>query len=318
MPAARAEVDHIRISHGYSTSYLPLMVMQDQHLLEAQAAKMGLGKLGVSWLVIDGGNNINDALLAGAVDVAGIGVPGFLTLWSKTQNMAGHQVIGVAGVDTGGMWLNTTNPEIHSLRDYTARDRIALPGIKTSYAAVVLEMAAAKTFGLAQYDKIDPLTVGLPHPDAMAAMMSGKTEIDSHFASPPFSYKELQDPRIHRVFKSIDMIGPLSVIMVMAPKAFTDANPKVMQAFLAAEGEAVSFIKAHRTEAAATYLRVSGMKLQQDDLMQIMNDPEEDYGVMPVGIMDYATFMAKAGTIKAAPAAWTDVFIPALRDVGGK
>jgi NitT/TauT family transport system substrate-binding protein len=316
-PMAFADTDHVRLSHGYSTSYLPLMVMRDQHLLEAQAAAMGLGKVDTTWQIIDGGNNINDALLADRVDILGIGVPGFVTMWSKTLNMAGHQVIGVSGTGTGGMWLNTNNPKLHSLSDFTAADKIALPGIKTSYAAVVLEMAAAKTFGARQYEKLDALTVGLPHPDATAALLSGKTEIDAHFASPPFSYRELQDPKIHRVFSSMDMFGPLTVIMVMAPKRFSDANPGLMKAFLAAEDKAISFIAGNRREAAAIYIRMSGLKMDQAELEKILADPEQAYSATPVGMMQYADFMAEAGSIKARPHAWTDMFIPQVRDLPG-
>ncbi len=314
---ARAETDHVRISHGYSTSYLPLMVMRDQHLLEAQAAKMGLGKIDVSWQILDGGNIINDALLANTVDIMGTGVPGFLTMWAKTLAIPSRAVIGVSGVGSGGMWLNTTNPNLHSLADFTDKDKIAVPGIKTSYAAVVLQMAAAKAFGLDHFDRMDPITVGLPHPDAAAALMSGKTEIDAHFASPPFSYKELENPKIHRVFSSMDLIGPLTAIMVMAPKRFVDANPHLMTAFLAAEQQAIDYIAAHRSEAAATYLRMSGLKMDQGDLEKVLADPEQRFGTAPQGMMQYATFMAQAGSIKTKPAAWTDLFMPELHDQDG-
>ena len=37
-----AETGQLRISHGYSTGYLPLMVMRDQRLIEKHAASIGL------------------------------------------------------------------------------------------------------------------------------------------------------------------------------------------------------------------------------------------------------------------------------------
>ena len=49
------------------------------------------------------------------------------------------------------LWLNTIEPRITSLADYTPHDRIAVPGIKTSFAAVVLQMAVAKQFGIKHY-----------------------------------------------------------------------------------------------------------------------------------------------------------------------
>ena len=75
--SARAdEATRVRVSHGYSTGHLPLMVMREQGLIEKHAAQAGLGKLTVEWQIADGGNNINDAMLAGALDIAGIGIPG--------------------------------------------------------------------------------------------------------------------------------------------------------------------------------------------------------------------------------------------------
>ena len=77
--SAQAEASTIRISHGYGILYLPLMVIRDQQLVEKQAKKMGLGDVKTTWLTLDGGNVINDAMLAGSLDVAGTGAPGFTT-----------------------------------------------------------------------------------------------------------------------------------------------------------------------------------------------------------------------------------------------
>src|SRR3954454_11065002 len=156
----RAEVSEVRISKGFGILYLPLIVMQDQKLLEKQAARAGLGELKVTWLTIDGGNIINDAMLAGTLDIAGTGAPGFVTLWSKGKGSPRTEVIGVSGLSATSLYLNSNKPEIKSLRDFTEKDRIALPGIKTSLSAVVLQMAVAKEFGRENFSKLDTLTAG--------------------------------------------------------------------------------------------------------------------------------------------------------------
>jgi NitT/TauT family transport system substrate-binding protein len=194
----RAETAKLRVSHGYSIGYLPLMVMRNQNLIEKRAAALGVGKITVEWQIQDGGNNINDAMLAGALDIAGIGIPGFLVLRDRT--LGRHQeMVGISALDAGALWLNTINPHIKSLSDYTPKDKIAVPGIKTSYAVVILEMAVAKQFGMDHYTKLDTNMVGLAHPDAYTALMSGSTEITSHMASPPFSYQAdgVDGPRRH-------------------------------------------------------------------------------------------------------------------------
>ena len=78
-PQARAEVKEVRISKGYGILYLPLMVMEQRKLLEKKAAEAGLGEIKTTWYLFDGGNVINDAMLAGSLDIAGTGAPGFIT-----------------------------------------------------------------------------------------------------------------------------------------------------------------------------------------------------------------------------------------------
>ena len=72
---ARAEVSEVRISHGFGVLYLPLMVMESEKLLEKQAKSAGLGEIKATYVVLDGGNVINDAMLSGALDVASAANP---------------------------------------------------------------------------------------------------------------------------------------------------------------------------------------------------------------------------------------------------
>lgn len=312
----RAEAQALRISHGYSTGYLPLMVMRDQKLIEAHAAKAGLGTIEVSWRVEDGGNIINDAMLAGVLDIAGIGTPGYLVLRDRTLGKK-QEVIGISALDRGSLWLNTIDPRIKTLADYGPGDRIALPGIKTSYAAVVLQMSVARQFGIENYARLDPLTVGMPHPEAYAAMMSGKTEIKSHMASAPFSYQEAKNPKVHRVLSTLDTVGPMNILMTMTRKQFAEANPKLIQAFLAAQEEADAFLNANHEAAADLYIRVTKLNLPKEQLMETLNDPDNSYNVAPSGTLAYAAFLAKIGTLKVAPTSWKDLFLPYIHDQPG-
>ena len=308
-----AEAPAIRISHGYGILYLPLMVMRDQHLIEKQAKKMGLGDVKTTWLTLDGGNVINDAMLSGNLDVAGTGAPGFVTLWSKAQGIPRSEVIGLGALSTSSLWLNTINPNVKSLKDFTAKDKIAIPGIKTSLSAVVLQMAVAKAFGIENYAKLDPLTVSLSHPDAVAALLSGKTEITAHFTSPPFSYQEAKDPKVVRVLNSSDLLGNVTLDVVFAPKHFTESNPKLTQAFMAAQEEANAYIAANRKGAADTFLRISKIKMSAPEVERILADPDTQFSTTPNGLMQYVTFMDKANTIKTRPAKWSDMFVPVFQ-----
>ncbi len=309
---ARAEASAVRLSHGYGILYLPLMVMRDRKLLEGQIAKAGLPAIEVAWSLQDGGNVINDAMLAGALDIAGTGSPGFVTLWAKARGVARAEVVGVSGLSTCALTLNCNKPGIKTLADFGPQDKIAIPGIKTSLAAVVLQMLVAQKFGAENYAKLDPMTVGLPHPEAYGALMSGRTEIVAHFASPPFSILELKDPRIHSVIRASEVLGDGTLDVVFAPRRFVDANPRLMAAFLAAQDEANALIASKPEEAAQSFIRLSAARMAEADVLAMVQDPDTKFDTTPHGVMAYAEFMHRVGSIKVRPAQWAEMFMPAL------
>lgn len=314
---ARAEVTEVRISHGFGVLYLPLMVMSSERLMEKHAKAAGLGDVKATYLVLDGGNVINDAMLSGALDIASIGVAGFLTLWAKAKDNPALEVRGLSGMSSSSLYLMTRNPNVKALKDFTDKDRIAVPGIKTSLPAVILHMAAAKEFGDSNYSKLDPITVGLPHPDALGVLLSGRGEINSHMASPPFSYIEDSTPGIHRVFNSVDVLGNITLDMTYTTRRFYEANPKLCAAFIAAMSEANELIARDKKKAAEIYVAVSKQKSSPEDVVKILNDSNSRFSTVPDGTMKYAEFMSRVGTIKARPASWKDLFFPPIYAVAG-
>src|SRR5262249_45728726 len=136
-----------------------------------------------------------------------------------------------------------------SIKDFTDKDRIALPAVKVSIQAVTLQMAAEAALG--KFDALDRLTVSLAHPDGLAAMMSGKSEVTAHFTSAPFQYQELEDSRVHRVLNSYDVLGgPSTFNCVWTTAKFREQNPKLYGAFLAALEDAMRFIGEDKKGAA--------------------------------------------------------------------
>src|SRR3954467_1872607 len=150
--SARAEVDTVRIAKQFGLGYLPLTLMEEEKLFEQQARKQGLD-IKVEWLRLSAGAPMNDAILSGNLDFASGGVGPLLTIWGKTQTNV--VVKGVAALNSMPLYLVTTNPNIKTIKDYTEKDKIALPGVKTSIQAVTLQIAAEKVFGKGQQDKLD-------------------------------------------------------------------------------------------------------------------------------------------------------------------
>src|SRR5215216_5990446 len=243
---ANAEANQVRFARQLGLGYLQFYVMQEKQLLEQQAARLGLGKVTATYSGMGTPTAITDALLSGNVDVVGIGLPAFLTMWDKTRGSM--NVRGIVAMNRQPAYLTTRNPNIKSIRDFTDNDRIALPAPKVSVQAIMLEMIAEKTLG--KFDALDHLTVGMSHPDGTAAMLSGKLEISSHFTSAPFQYQQLENPAIRKLLSSYDATdGPNTFSAVATIARWREQNPQLYQAVYAAILEANAFIAKHPREA---------------------------------------------------------------------
>ena len=156
--ALPAAAQTVRIAQQFGIGYLPLLVLRDRALLEQEGLARGL-TLHAEWIVLSSGAAMNDALLSGNLDIAAGGTGPALTLWAKTRTKL--RVKGVAALNAMPLWLTTTNPNVHSIRDFTEQDRIALPAVKVSGQAVTLQMAARQAFGPGQSGRLDHLTVSM-------------------------------------------------------------------------------------------------------------------------------------------------------------
>ena len=203
---AQAEVKEVRLSKQFGLGYLPMIVIESQKLIEKHAAAAGLGEVATVWMQHAGPAVQIDALLAGQVDFIGPGVPTLATIWDRTVGTP-QEVRALSAMQSMPYVLVTRNPNIKTIADFTDSDKIALPAVKLTGHALALEMAAAKLWGFENYDKLDALTITRSHADAAAALLSGMSEINSHFASSPFYYYELTKPGIHKVLHSYEVVG---------------------------------------------------------------------------------------------------------------
>jgi NitT/TauT family transport system substrate-binding protein len=303
-PAA-AEVSELKIGKQYGLPYIQFIIMEDQKLIEKQAKAHGLGDIKVEWTTLGGPAQINDGIISGAIDIGAVGLPNLITMWEKTRNNV--KVRAIAGLNFMPLILLTRDARIKTLKDYADKDRIAVPSVKISMQAILLEMAAAKEFGETNYEKLDPLTVSMGHPDAFAALNSG-TEVQSHFSSAPFQNRQLKMPGYHQVVSSYDIIGPHSVSCISMQTKFHDSNPKLVAAILDAMREATNWIKADKKAAAEAYLRITKDKMPVDEMVSILNDPTMVITIVPKGADKISEFLAKVGRIKAKPDRWQDYY----------
>jgi len=303
----------IRIAEQFGIVYLLLNVAQDQKLIEKHGKKLGVD-IDVDWVKLSGGAAINDALLSNSIDVASAGLGPLFTIWDRT---AGRQnVRAIASLGNFPYYLVSTNPAVKTIADFSQKDRIALPAVTVSVQARILQMAAAKQWGKAEFKKLDPITQTLPHPDAAAALIAGKTELNAHFGNPPFQEQELAgNPNAKIVLNSYDVLGgPASATVLYATEKYVKENPKTYRAFIDALGEAAQLASTNPEAAADAYLRVNKGNIDRALLIKVIKNPQVQFKVAPQNTLVMGQFLHEVGAIKTKPASWRDYFFvhPAL------
>jgi sulfonate transport system substrate-binding protein len=315
---AHAQVSTVRLGKQFGLPYLPQMVMEKLKLIEKHAAKEGLPALTTEWMQLAGPGALNDALLSGGIDIINVAAPSLATLWERTANSP-RPVLGLCAVQSMPYILVTRNDSVKSIADFTDKDKIALPSVKISAQATLLQMAAAKHWGADQYERLDPLTISMGHPDAVAALLSGQAEVTAHYGVAAFYFYELAKPGLRAILKSYDTTGGKHVNGIqITTKAFYDANPKLCSAVLAAHDEANALIKAKPAEAAEIYFEISRDKRSTPaEMTKMIADPDFDFTTTPEALMKIVGFMHSVGRIKKLPGSWKDLFLPPAHALQG-
>ena len=314
---APAQAQEIRLAEQFSMGYLQLNIMQHQKLIEKHAAALGIPNAKVSWFKFNGPTAVNEALISGNVDIGSGGVPGLLTLWARTKGTP-QEVRGIAALSSQPFLLNTRDPKIKGIKDFKDGDRIAVPAVKSSVHALTLQMAAAKTYGAKEFEKLDPLTVSMTPPDATVALLKGSAQITAVFSVPPFQYMQLDDPGIHTVLNSFDVLGGSHTFTAVWTSAkFRDGNPALYKAFVAALKEATAIVDKDPRGAAAYWIEDSKSKLPLDTAVKIVGGPQVHWTMTPENTMKFADFMASVGRLKVKPTSWKDYFFPEIHDLKG-
>lgn len=305
---ARAEVHEITIAQQYGVSFLPLMVMEKQALVEKHAKALGLDDVKVVWAKVAGPSVMNDGLISGALHFAAQGAPSLITLWDKTHG----QIKGVSALTTYPLYLVTRDPDVKSIKDFTVKDKIAVPSVKISTQAIMLQMAAAKAFGDKDYAKLDPMTVSLSHPDATLAFINGTAGVNAHFSTSPFYEQEIKVPGAHLITTSYEILGgPATALVLTTSAKFREANPKAYRATFEALSEAIQIINDNKRAAAELYREVAhDTKTTNDEIVTMISDKDYAFTLVPHKVFATALFMAKIGSIKQAPSSIGDLFFP--------
>ncbi|CPR16981.1 ABC transporter substrate-binding protein [Brenneria goodwinii] len=306
--SAHAQAEgNLRIAQQFGIVYLLLNVAQENKLIEKHGKAEGLD-IKVEYLQLSGGSAVNDALLSGAVDIAGAGIGPLFTIWDRTRGR--QNVRAVVATGNFPYYLISTNPNVKTIADFTEKDRIAVPAVGVSVQSRFLQQASAKLWGDKEYNRLDKLQVAVPHPDATAAIISGGTEITAHFGNAPFQEQELAgNPNAHIVLNSYDVSGgSSSPVVLYSTEKFRQENPRTYRAFVNAIAEAADLAASNPEAAADAFINITKSKIDRQLLLSILKSPETKFTITPRNTLQLGQFLQQVGAIKNRPEKVQDYF----------
>jgi NitT/TauT family transport system substrate-binding protein len=295
---AAASAKSVTIALQPGIAFLPLVVADAEGILREEAAAAGVSDLEVKLIMVSGGPAANDAIISGAADLVGLGIPPLLVVWDKTRRHNPAKI--VAGCTILPYTLFTNDPSKSSIADFTENDRIAV-NATTSVSAMLLRIAAARKFGDAGWQKLDSMMVSMPHPEAMNAVLN-KTGVTAYFSVPPFTDRLRRSGKLPVVTTSKDILGEEATGgLIAARENFFQSNKDLVLALNRAMRRAIDLIHKDPRLAAQDYLKTVKVTTSLDDMVAIISDPDMGYSEIPKGIMVYADYMKKWGLIEHLP-----------------
>ncbi len=298
---ARAQAAPVVIAIQYGIGYLSVMVA-DKAGLFAKHAPAGAGAVVLTRM--SGATAINDALISGSIQVGAYGLPGMLIAREKTQR--NFDIRGLCSLSSLPYGLYTNVDGIRSVKDIGPDERIAVTAPNTPQAEL-LRMAAEAAFGDAH--RLDPQMVSLPHPDALASLVS-RRGVSLYFATPPFSTVLDSTPGIHQVSSSKAILGEEITGAMLATTGRFAAQPGQAAMVVDALTEANRLIAQDPARAAALYLESESSKLGAAEVEGLIRSMAPLYSVAPSGTVAMAAFMRKQGELKLPLPQWQDAFFP--------
>jgi NitT/TauT family transport system substrate-binding protein len=311
MASAASAQEAVRIGLGFGLAFLPAYICEDLKLVEKRAKEAHLD-VKVSYQRFFGAGPLQEAIGTSAIDVAPFGLAPLLVAWEKAKDTP-QQVVVVSGLSTLPPVLLANRPDLRTLADFGAADRIAIP-TASSPQRYLLQMQSEKIFG--QYDKFRSQIVVMTHPDAVADLLAAKGPVAGYFSSAPYTELALADGRVHKMLSGADVVdGKASFLVLGATKAYVAAHPKVPEAIAKAMDDAARIIHDDPRRAAAIYLAHEPSKtLDAAALAAVLGDIKDEFGSTLRGVAAFADFMGRHGELKTPPQSWKEIVAPALLD----
>lgn len=314
---AHAEVPEVRFARQYSMGYLQFNVLEHEQLIQKHAAALGIPEVKVTGIRFNGPAAMNDALISDSVDIVGGSPNGMFMLWAKTRNTP-LEVRAISALVTLPYEITSNDPAIKTIADMDKCKKIPVPSVRVSSPAVTVEMAAAKLYGMKNFDRFDAKTVTMSPADSTIALLSGSAEVNCTVALPPFLQQQLTHPNIHAIASSWELSGGKTTFtLAYTSKRFRDKNPILYKAVYEALKEATERVRTDLRTASKYWIEDSNSKLSVDFVAAAGSYHGTEWTAVPLATLHQAQFMFDAGTLKVKPTSWKDYFFPEAYDLPG-
>jgi len=273
----------LTVAYQYGMSYAPLMIMQEQGLIEQKYE----GEINVEWINLNSGSAINEGFASGDIDVAGMGVAPYITGESKGIP---YKMYGTISAQPHKLMTNKS--EIQSIQDITSENKISLVNIG-SIQHILLAMLAKEELGDAH--ALDKNIVAMSHPDGMAALLAGS--VDCQLTTSPYIYQEKEAGTVTEVagLEKVWPDGNAFIVGLISEECETE-NPELYAAIMDATKEAMTFINENPKEAAV--ILAEKMDVTAEQVEEWLSDPACVYDMELPGVTDMADFMEKEGFLE--------------------
>ena len=182
----------------------------------------------------------------------------------------------------------------------------------------MMQIASEQIWGQGNHTKLDHIIVGLPHPEALAAVINPGHEVNTHFATSPFHEAEMK-AGLKTVTTAYDILGgPTTGVTFTSNEKFRTENPKVFAAVNKAFDESHAWINADKRRAAKLYIEMTKeKKLTEDELTESFSSKDMEYTKVPHRVGKLIDFMHRIGSVKNKADSWKDLFFEEAHGLPG-
>lgn len=285
----------LNIAYQYGLAYAPLIIMQEQNLIETAYENATGNTVHVEWTQMSSGPDINTGISSGSIDVGFMGVAPAITGVVKD---VGYKIFtNLSGQEHG---LMTNDDSINSIEDLIdSPNQVALVNIGSIQHIILAKTLAALGF---EPHALDANIVAMKHPDGMTSLETGN--VSCHLTTNPYIYSEREEADLHELTEVANTWSKEdSFIVGVAAETLYDEDPELYAALCEAVRNAIDYINNNMEDAAKITCDYNGNS-EEDELkyMQVGK-----YTVETKGIYELAVFMADAEFIETVPASYSEL-----------